>query len=101
MQANWEPRYSRSCHRIPWQQYATVEASLRHFSYNVVALHGCLQSEIQMVEKLGHVMDKVEELGKMSQFREIRDDDDEIVVTFERPQINTAKNDMSSYGGAE
>ncbi|XP_058754931.1 aluminum-activated malate transporter 14-like [Vicia villosa] len=47
MQANWEPRYSRICHRIPWQQYTKVGASLRHFSYTVVALHGCLQSEIQ------------------------------------------------------
>ncbi|KAI5397218.1 hypothetical protein KIW84_063150 [Lathyrus oleraceus] len=58
---------------------------------------------MEMVAKLGHVMDKVEELGKMSQFREIRDDDDddEIVVTFERPKMNTAKNDMPSYGGAE
>ncbi|KEH44440.1 putative aluminum-activated malate transporter [Medicago truncatula] len=47
IQANWEPRYSRCCHRIPWQQYAKVGAALRHFSYTVVALHGCLQSEIQ------------------------------------------------------
>ncbi|XP_058758017.1 aluminum-activated malate transporter 14-like [Vicia villosa] len=267
MQANWEPRYSRSCHRIPWQQYATVGASLRHFSYTVVALHGCLQSEIQtprsirnlykdsciklakevskvlrvmansirnkrqiplerlsdnlsealqdldnalkshpqlllgsrngrsqipitpktpktpnlymldedtritlssiksdysspdgnkskehsreqtkegqvhkkvlrpqlsnnmtmsmitslefsealpfaaftsllveMVAKLGHVMDKVEELGNMSHFRKFRDDendDDEIVVTCERPKTNTADNDLPSYGGVE
>ncbi|CAJ2630995.1 aluminum-activated malate transporter 12-like [Trifolium pratense] len=265
MQANWEPRYSRSCHKIPWQQYAKVGASLRHFSYTVVALHGCLQSEIQtprsirdlykdsciklaqevskvlrvmaksikkkrqfsldklsnnlnealqdldnalksqpqlllgsrngqsripitpktprtpnffkidedtritlssiksdycspvgskskehsqeqtkegqqhkkvlrpqlnktmtmsmitslefsealpfaaftsllveMVAKLDHVMDKVEELGKMSHFREFRDDDyDEIILTCEKPKMNTAENDLPSYGGAE
>ncbi|XP_020209919.1 aluminum-activated malate transporter 12 [Cajanus cajan] len=47
LQASWEPRYSRYCHRIPWHQYARVGAALRHFSYTVVALHGCLQSEIQ------------------------------------------------------
>ncbi|RDX70476.1 Aluminum-activated malate transporter 12, partial [Mucuna pruriens] len=47
LQASWEPRYSRSCHRIPWNQYARVGAALRYFSYTVVALHGCLQSEIQ------------------------------------------------------
>ncbi|KAK7270131.1 hypothetical protein RIF29_23052 [Crotalaria pallida] len=47
LQASWEPRFSRYCHRIPWQQYARVGAALRHFSYSVVALHGCLQSEIQ------------------------------------------------------
>ncbi|ESW14737.1 hypothetical protein PHAVU_007G013300 [Phaseolus vulgaris] len=47
LQASWEPRYSRYCHRIPWHQYARVGAALRYFSYTVVALHGCLQSEIQ------------------------------------------------------
>ncbi|KAF7810559.1 aluminum-activated malate transporter 12-like [Senna tora] len=49
LQASWEPRYSRYCHRIPWQQYAKVGTSLRQFSYTVVALHGCLQSEIQVL----------------------------------------------------
>ncbi|KAK2405566.1 aluminum-activated malate transporter [Trifolium repens] len=261
-QASWEPRYSKCCRRIPWQQYAKVGAALRHFSYTVVALHGCLQSEIQtprsirdlykdsciklaqevskvlrvmansirkkhqfsaqklsnnlnevlqdldnalksqphlllgsrngrsrtprtpktptqattahndnkleeetrtslssikseccspvgsrlkehsreqtkevhghkkvlrpqlskiittnlefsealpfaafasllveIVAKLDHVMDKVEELGKMSHFREFRDDDDEnIVVTCERPKMNVVDNDLPSYG---
>ncbi|XP_004497252.1 aluminum-activated malate transporter 12-like isoform X2 [Cicer arietinum] len=252
LQANWEPRYSRSCHRIPWQQYAKIGAALRHFSYTVVALHGCLQSEIQtprsirdlykdsciklaqqvskvlrvmansikkkhqfsleklsnnlnealqdldnalksqpqlllgsmkgqsrtpitpktpktpnfymfdeetrislssiksdccspvgskskegqghkkvlrpqlsksktmsmitslefsealpfaaftsllveMVAKLDHVMDKVEELGRMSHFREFIDDDENIVVTCERQKMNTTENDLPSY----
>ncbi|KAK7343298.1 hypothetical protein VNO77_11942 [Canavalia gladiata] len=47
MQASWEPRYARYCHRIPWPQYARIGVALRNFSYTVVALHGCLQSEIQ------------------------------------------------------
>ncbi|XP_028184430.1 aluminum-activated malate transporter 12-like [Glycine soja] len=47
LQASWEPRCSRYCHRIPWHQYARVGAALRQFSYTVVALHGCLRSEIQ------------------------------------------------------
>ncbi|KAI4313317.1 hypothetical protein L6164_026305 [Bauhinia variegata] len=47
LQASWEPRFSRRCHRMPWCQYVKVGATLRHFSYNVVALHGCLQTEIQ------------------------------------------------------
>ncbi|RZB43220.1 Aluminum-activated malate transporter 12 isoform B [Glycine soja] len=46
-QASWEPRFSRYCHRTPWHQYTRVGAALRQFSYTVVALHGCLQSEIQ------------------------------------------------------
>ncbi|KAH1231285.1 Aluminum-activated malate transporter 12 [Glycine max] len=46
-QASWEPRFSRYCHKFPWHQYTRVGAALRQFGYTVVALHGCLQSEIQ------------------------------------------------------
>ncbi|WJX60567.1 Aluminum-activated malate transporter 12 [Trifolium repens] len=45
LHASWEPRHS--CHRFPWQQYVKVGAVLRQFGYTVVALHGCLRSEIQ------------------------------------------------------
>ncbi|XP_021854304.2 aluminum-activated malate transporter 12 [Spinacia oleracea] len=45
--ASWEPRASRNCLRFPWKQYVKVGAVLRHFGYTVVALHGCLQTEIQ------------------------------------------------------
>ncbi|KAI4358028.1 hypothetical protein L6164_001938 [Bauhinia variegata] len=48
IQASWEPRFSRNCHRMPWHQYVKVGSALRHFSYTVVALHGCLQTEIQL-----------------------------------------------------
>ncbi|KAF5729688.1 Aluminum-activated malate transporter 12 [Tripterygium wilfordii] len=44
--ASWEPRHSRHC-RFPWQQYVKLGAVLRGFGYAVVALHGCLQTEIQ------------------------------------------------------
>ncbi|KAE8730858.1 Aluminum-activated malate transporter 12 [Hibiscus syriacus] len=45
--ASWEPRHSRHCYRFPWQQYVKVGAVLRQFGYTIVALHGCLQTEIQ------------------------------------------------------
>ncbi|XP_047328266.1 aluminum-activated malate transporter 12 [Impatiens glandulifera] len=44
--ASWEPRHSRHC-RFPWQQYVKLGDTLRHFGYTLVALHGCLQTEIQ------------------------------------------------------
>ncbi|KAL3499866.1 hypothetical protein ACH5RR_038959 [Cinchona calisaya] len=47
MYASWEPRHSRYCYRFPWQQYVKLGAVLRHFGYTVVALHGCLKTEIQ------------------------------------------------------
>ncbi|CAN8231549.1 unnamed protein product [Cochlearia groenlandica] len=45
--ANWEPRHTRRCHIFPCKQYVKVGAVLRQFGYTVVALHGCLQTEIQ------------------------------------------------------
>ncbi|PKA60074.1 Aluminum-activated malate transporter 12 [Apostasia shenzhenica] len=45
--ASWEPRHNRHCHKDPWKQYVKLGAVLRHFGYTAVALHGCLQSEIQ------------------------------------------------------
>ncbi|KAM7254116.1 hypothetical protein ACFE04_031798 [Oxalis oulophora] len=44
--ASWEPRHWRHC-KYPWKQYVKVGAVLRQFGYSVVALHGCLQTEIQ------------------------------------------------------
>ncbi|KAF1862117.1 hypothetical protein Lal_00026636 [Lupinus albus] len=47
LHASWEPRHSRYCHKFPWQQYVKVGIVLRQFGYTVVALHGCLRTEIQ------------------------------------------------------
>ncbi|KAL8119493.1 aluminum-activated malate transporter 12-like [Apium graveolens] len=47
LHASWEPRHSRHCYRYPWQQYVKLGAVLRSFGYTVVALHGCLETEIQ------------------------------------------------------
>ncbi|EOA13165.1 hypothetical protein CARUB_v10026188mg [Capsella rubella] len=47
MYASWEIRHTRLCHKFPSQQYIKVGSVLRKFSYTVVALHGCLQTEIQ------------------------------------------------------
>ncbi|XAR54829.1 hypothetical protein NMG60_11030135 [Bertholletia excelsa] len=46
LHASWEPRHSIHC-RFPWQQYVKLGGALRHFGYTLVALHGCLQTEIQ------------------------------------------------------
>ncbi|CAO2819537.1 unnamed protein product [Amaranthus hypochondriacus] len=45
--ASWELRASRHGFTFPWKQYVKVGAALRHFGYTIVALHGCLQTEIQ------------------------------------------------------
>ncbi|KAJ1436359.1 Aluminum-activated malate transporter [Sesbania bispinosa] len=53
---------------------------------------------VEMVAKLDHVIDAVEDLGKLACFREFRDDDVEIFVTCERPKTNIFHNDLPSYG---
>ncbi|CAN4099765.1 unnamed protein product [Withania somnifera] len=45
--ASWEPRHLRRCSRYPWHQYVKLGTVLRHFGYTLVALHGCLQTEIK------------------------------------------------------
>ncbi|KAI5641815.1 hypothetical protein M9H77_00353 [Catharanthus roseus] len=47
LHASWEPRHSIYCYKFPWQQYVKLGDVLRHFGYTVVALHGCLKTEIQ------------------------------------------------------
>ncbi|XP_068304797.1 aluminum-activated malate transporter 12-like isoform X2 [Pyrus communis] len=47
LHASWEPRHSRHCYRFPWQRYVKLGNVLRHFGYTVVALHGCIGTEIQ------------------------------------------------------
>ncbi|KAL7097089.1 hypothetical protein ACP275_10G121100 [Erythranthe tilingii] len=47
MHASWEPCHSRYCYRLPWQHYVKLGEVLRRFGYTVVALHGCLQTQIQ------------------------------------------------------
>ncbi|MCO5603548.1 hypothetical protein L7F22_057699 [Adiantum nelumboides] len=46
--AVWEPPHGRFRRfTYPWLQYQKVGAVLRHCTYSVVALHGCLRSAIQ------------------------------------------------------
>lgn len=47
LNASWEPRYRWKCYKSPWQQYVKFGAALRRFGYTVMALHGCLHTEIK------------------------------------------------------
>ncbi|KAG6528889.1 aluminum-activated malate transporter 9-like [Zingiber officinale] len=46
--AKWEPPHGRFRHYYhTWSEYVKVAAVLRHCAYEVMALYGCLRSEIQ------------------------------------------------------
>eukprot|EP01018_Ginkgo_biloba_P007877 Gb_16081 [translate_table: standard] len=45
--ASWEPRHGRFHFRYPWKQYLNIGTTLRQCVYSLVALHGCVRSEIQ------------------------------------------------------
>lgn len=47
LHASWEPPHSIHCYRLPWQRYVKLGDVIRHFGYTVVALHGCIQTQIQ------------------------------------------------------
>ncbi|CAN8245855.1 unnamed protein product [Cochlearia groenlandica] len=47
MYASWEPRHTIRCNKFPSKQYIKVGSVLRKFGHTVVALHGCLRTEIQ------------------------------------------------------
>ncbi|KAF8027229.1 hypothetical protein BT93_E0213 [Corymbia citriodora subsp. variegata] len=63
--ASWEPRYRWNCYKSPWQQYVKFGVALRRFGYTVMALNGCLHTEIkdQCTRLAGEVSEVLVELA--------------------------------------